>query len=160
MEEFKYLGTTLTNKNSIQEEIKTRLKLGNACYYSAQNLLSSSLLSKKLRIKIYKNIILPVVLYGCETWSLTLRDERTLRVFENVVLRRAFGSKRDEVAGERRKLHNEELSDLYSLPNTVRVVKSRRMRWAGMWRVWGRGELCTGLWWGNLRERAIGETQT
>ena len=75
VEEFKYLGTTLTNKNSIQEEIKSRLKLGNACYYSVQNLFSSSLLSKKLKVKIYRTIILPVVLYGCETWSLTLRDE-------------------------------------------------------------------------------------
>ena len=87
--------------------------------------------SKKLKIKIYRTIILPVVLYGCETWSLTLRDERRLRVFENRVLRRVFGPKRDEVTGELRKLHNEELSDLYSLPNIVRVVNSRRMRWAG-----------------------------
>ena len=94
-------------------------------------LISSSLLSKKLKIKIYRTIILPVVLYGCETWSLTLRDERRLRVFENWVPRRVFGPKRDEVTGEWRKLHNEELSDLYSLPNIVRVVKSRRMRWAG-----------------------------
>jgi len=82
VEEFKYLGTKLTHKNSIQEEIKSRLKLGNACYYSVQNLLSSSLLSKKLKIKIYRTIILPVVLYGCETWSLTLREECRLRVFE------------------------------------------------------------------------------
>jgi len=124
-------SSTLTNKNSIQEEIKIRLKLGNACYYSVQNLLSSSLLSKKLKIKIYRTIILAVVLYGCETWSLTLREERRLRVFENRVLRRVFGPKRDEVTGEWRKLHNEELSYVYSLPNIVWVVKSRRMRWAG-----------------------------
>ena len=91
VEEFKYLGTTLTNQNSIQEEIKCRLKLGNACYYSVQNLLSSSLLPKTLKIKIYRTIILPVVLYGCETWSLTLREERRLRMFENRVLRRVFG---------------------------------------------------------------------
>ena len=77
-----------------------------------------------LKIKIYRTIILPVVLYGCETWSLTLREERRLRVFENRVLRRVFGPKRDEVTGEWRKLHNEELNDLYSLPNIVRVVKS------------------------------------
>ena len=96
-----------------------------------QNLLSSSLLSKKLKIKIYRNIILPVVLYGCKTWSLTLREERRLRVFENRVLRRVFGPKRDEVTGEWRKLHNEELSDRYYLRYIVRVVKSRRMRWAG-----------------------------
>jgi len=75
VEEFKYLGTTLINQNSIQEEIKSRLNLGNACYYSVQNLLSSRLLSKNLKIKIYRTIILPVVLYGCETWSLTLREE-------------------------------------------------------------------------------------
>ena len=100
MEEFKYLGTTLTNQNSIQEEIKSRLNLGNACYYSVQNLLSSRLLSKNLNIKIYRSIILPVVLYGCETWSLTLREERRLRVFEHMVLRRVFGPKRDEVTGE------------------------------------------------------------
>jgi len=77
------------------------------------------------------SIILPVVLYGCETWSLTLREERRLRVFENRVLRRVFGPERDEVTGEWRKLHNKQFSDLYSLPNIVRVVKSRRMRWAG-----------------------------
>jgi len=73
--------------------------LGNACYYSVQNLLSSSLLSKKLRIKIYRTIVLPVVLYGCETWSLTLREERRLRLFESRVLRRVFGPKRDEAIG-------------------------------------------------------------
>jgi len=112
VEEFKYLGSTLTNQNSIQGEIKSRLKLGNACYYSVQNLLSSRLLFKNLKIKIYRTIILPVVLYGCETWSLTLRVERRLRVFENRVLRRVFGPKRDEVTGEWRKLHNEELGDL------------------------------------------------
>ena len=91
VEEFKYLGTTLTNQNSIQEEIKCRLKLGNACYYSVQNLLSSRFLSKNLKIKVYRTIIPSVVLYGCETWSLTLREERRLRVFENRVLRRVFG---------------------------------------------------------------------
>ena len=78
VEGFKYLGTTLKNQNSIQEEIKCRLKLGNACHYSVHNLLSPSLLSKTLKIKIYRTIILLVVLYGCETWSLTLREERRL----------------------------------------------------------------------------------
>ena len=108
----------------MQEEIKSRLKSGNACYHSVQNLLSSSLLSKNLKIKIYRTIILPVVLYGCETWSPTLREERRLRVFENRVLRRIFGPKRDEVTGEWRRLHNEELNVLSSSPNIVRVRRT------------------------------------
>jgi hypothetical protein len=116
-----------------------------------QNLLSSRWLSKNLKIRIYRTIILPVVLYGCETWSLTLKEERRLRVFENRVLRRIFGPKRDEITGEWRKLHNEELNGLYSLPNIVRVIKSRRLRWAGHVARMGRGEVCTGFWWGNLR---------
>jgi hypothetical protein len=85
-------------------------------------------LSKNLKIKIYKTIILPVALYGCETWSLTLKEAHRLRVFENRVLRRIFGTKRDEVTGELRKLHNEELRDMYSSPSIIRIIKSRSMR--------------------------------
>jgi len=131
VEEFKYLETTLTHQNSIPEEIKSRLRSVNVCYHSVQNLLSSGLLSKNLKIKIFRTIILPVVLYGCETWLLKLREERRLRVFENRVLRRIFGPRRDEVMGEWRRLHNKELNDLYSSPNIEVVIKSRRMRWAG-----------------------------
>jgi len=100
LEQFTYLGTTLTYQNYIQEEIKSRLKSGNACCHSVHDLLSSSLQSKNVKIKIYRTIILPVVLYGCETWSPTLQEEHRLRASENRVLRRIFGSKRDEVAGE------------------------------------------------------------
>jgi hypothetical protein len=122
-EEFKYLGATLMNRNSIHEEIKS--------YHLVQNLLSSRLLSKNTKIRVYRTIILPVVLYGCETWSLTLREEQRLRVFENRVLRKIFGPKGDEVTGEWRRLHNKELTDLYSSPNIIWIMKSKRMRWAG-----------------------------
>jgi hypothetical protein len=84
-----------------------------------------------VKVRIYRTIILPVILYGCETWSLTVREEHKLRVFENRVLRRIFGSKRDGVTGGWRKLHNEELHNLYSSPRKFRFIKSRRMRWAG-----------------------------
>jgi len=153
VEEFKYLGTNLTNQNSIEEEIKSRLKSGNACYHSVQNLLSCRLLSKNLNIKIYRTVILPVVLYGCETWPLILREERKLRVFENRVLRKIFVPRRDEVTGEWRRLHNEELNDMYSSPNMVRVIKSRRMRWAGHVERMGEERRCMESWWENQRER-------
>ena len=112
-----------------------------------------SLLSKNLKFKIYRTINLPVVLYGCETWLLTMREERRLRVFENKMLRSIFGPKRDEVTGEWRKLHNEELNDLYSSPSIFRVIKSRIMMWAGHVAPMGVGESYSGFWWGNLRER-------
>jgi hypothetical protein len=120
---FKYLGTTLTDQNHMHEGIKSRLNSGNACYHSVQSLLSSRLLSRKLKAKIYKTIILPDVLYGCETWSLTLREEHRLRVFENRVLMRIFGPTRDEVTGEWRKLQNGELHNLYSSPDIIRQIE-------------------------------------
>jgi hypothetical protein len=97
---FRYLGTTLTDQNCIHEEIKSRLNSGNACYHSVQSLLSSRLLARNVKVKIYKTIIVPLVLFVCEMWSLMLREEHRLRVFENRVLRRIFGPKRDEVMEE------------------------------------------------------------
>ena len=108
-----------------------------------------------MKIKIYRIIILSGVLYGYETWSLTLREERRLRVFENRVLRRIFGTKRDEGTGEWRKLHNEELNDLYCSPNIVRVIKSRRMRWAGHVARMGQGR---GVYRVLARETSVKET--
>ena len=159
VKEFKYLGTTLTNQNSIAEEIKSRLRSGNACYHSVQNLLFSRL-SKNLKIKIrvYRTIILLVVLYGCETWSLTLWKKRKLRVFESMVLRRIFEPRRDEVTGEWSRLHNEELNDLYSSPNNVRVIKPRRMRWAGHVAPMGEERGCIGSWWRDRGRETTGKT--
>jgi hypothetical protein len=125
---FKYFGTALTDQNYIHEEIKSRLNSGYAYYHSVQSLLTSRLLSRNLKVKIYKTIIIPVVLYGCETWSLTLRKKHRLRVFENRVLRRIFGPKRHEVTGEWRKLHSGELHILYLSLDIIRHIKSRRMR--------------------------------
>jgi len=147
---FGYMRNNLINENYFQEEINGRFNSGNACYHSVQNLLSSSFLSKNLKIKICKTINLPAVLYGCETWSLTLRDERRLRVLENRLLRRIFGLKRDEVTKKDRKLNNEEINVL--LTNIIRVTKTRRVRLK--WHVARTDEsrgVCRVLW-GNLRE--------
>ena len=129
--DLEFLGTTLTNQNTIQEEIKRNLKSGNACYHSVQNLLSSSLLCKNLNTKMYRKINLPVILYGCEIWLLTLKVVCRLWVSENRVLRRIFGPRRNEVTGECKKLKNVVLNDLYSSPNIIRLKKSRRMMWVG-----------------------------
>jgi hypothetical protein len=155
---FKYLGTTLTDQDCIHEEIKSRLNSGNACYHSVQSLLSSRLLSRIVKFKIYKTITLPVVLYGCETWSLMLREEHRLRVFEKRVLRRIFGPKRDEVTGEWRKLHNEELHNLYSSPDIIRQVKANEVgRACG---THGRGEKSVQGFGGKARrKKTTGKTQ-
>jgi hypothetical protein len=108
--------------NIVEENIDTIQKYSEA-------LLDAS--KVKVKVKIYKTIILPVVLCGCETWSLTLREKHRLRMFENRVLRRMFGFKAVEVTRERRNLHGEELHNLYSSPDIIRQIKSRRMRWAG-----------------------------
>jgi hypothetical protein len=124
MAQFRYLGMTITIQNLIQEEMRWKLNSGNACYHSVQNLLSH-FLSKNMKIRTYKTIILPVVLCGCATWSLTLLEDHRLRV-----LRRIFGLKRDEVTGGWRKLYNEELHNFYSSPSITRMILSRRMKLA------------------------------
>jgi hypothetical protein len=114
----------------IKEEIKKKMNSGNAYYHTVPNLLSSRLLQKNLKVRMYKNTILPLVLYGSETCSLTLWEKYKLRVCENMVLKRIFGPKRDVVTRGWRKLHNEELCDFYSSPSVIKFIKPR-MRWAG-----------------------------
>jgi hypothetical protein len=129
--QFKYLGETVTNEKLIQEEIKRRLNSGNACYHSVQKLLSSRLLSENIKFRIYRILILPVVLYGRETCSPTLREEQRLRVFENRVLGKIYGQKRNKLTGGLEKLHNEEILNFCSSPSIIRMIKSRIMRWEG-----------------------------
>ncbi|KAJ4435581.1 hypothetical protein ANN_18197 [Periplaneta americana] len=155
-----YLGATVTNINGTREEIKRRINMGNACYYSVEKLLSSSLLSKNLKVRIYKTVILPVLLYGCETWTLTPREEHRLKVFENKVLRKIFGAKRDEVTGEWRKLHNTELHALYSSPNIIRNIKSRRLRWAGHVARMGESRNAYSVSWETGGKKTFGEAET
>jgi hypothetical protein len=127
--------------------IRCLLYLTYACCPSVQNLLSSRLLYKNVKIRIQKIIILPVVLYGCETCSLTLMEEHRLRISENRVLRRIFRPKRNEVTGGWRKLHIEEINKLYSSTSTVRTMKPRRMKWAGHVAQMGESGMHIGYWW-------------
>ena len=115
------------------------------------------LANQNIKTEINRTIILSLVLYGCETWSLILREERRLKVFEKRVLRRIFGRKRNEVTGKWRRLHNGEFYDLYSLINIIRMVYSRRIRWARHVAQWGRGEVHTTFRCGNVRERELGK---
>jgi hypothetical protein len=147
--QFRYMGTTVTYQNLFQEEIKRRLDSGNICYHTVQKLLSSRLLSKNIKIRKYKIIILPVVLYG----SVTLMEEHKLREFDNRVLRRTFGPKRDEVTGGLRKQHNKELYNLYSSPSIIRVIRRRRMRWARHVAQMGLRGMHIGYWWESQKER-------
>ena len=128
MEQFKYLVTILTNQNCIHEETKSRVQSGNACTHLVQNLLSPSLLSKSIKIKIYRTIILPVLLYGCEIWSVTLSEVPGLRMFKIMVLRKMFDTKRDNVTRDRRRLQNKELCYMYSSQNIIWATELRRMR--------------------------------
>jgi hypothetical protein len=150
---FKHLGTTLTDPNCIYEEIKSRLNSGNACYHWVQSLLSSLLLSRNVKVKIYKTIFLPVLLYGWETWSLMLKEQHRLRVFENRVLRRIFGPKRVEVMGEWRSCTMRNFIIFYSSPDIIRQIKSRRMRWAGHVARIGEDRKVCKVWWESQKER-------
>jgi hypothetical protein len=143
----------VSDEISIQEKIKSRLKSRNNCYQSVLNPLSSSLLSKNIKIKIHRIIILPVVWYGCETWSLILEEKRRLSVSETMVLRRIYGPKREEGTEDCTRLHNEKLNDTYCSPNITRLIKSRRMRWAGHVACKETRQVHTGVWWRDLRER-------
>jgi hypothetical protein len=156
---FGYLGTTLTDQNCMHEEIKSRLNSGNACYHSVQSLLSSHLLSKNLKVKTYKTIILPVVLYGCETWSITSGEELRLRVFENRVLR-IFGPNRDEVMGQWKNFHNGQLHNSYSSPDIIGQDKINENEVGGACSTHGRWEKSVqGVGGRARREKAICKTK-
>jgi hypothetical protein len=136
---------TVTIQNLVGEEINRRSASGSSHYSAIQNILFSRLLSRNAKSRIY-NVIMPVVVYCCETWTLTASAEHRLRVFENRVLRRMFEPKRDELTGGWRKLHNTELRDLYSWTSTIRIIKSRRLRLVDMDREWGRREKRKSYW--------------
>jgi hypothetical protein len=148
----KYLETTLKDQNCMHEEIKSRINSENACYVSVQSLLSCRQLSMIVKVKIHKTVILSVVLCGCKSWSLTLREQNRLRIFGNRVLRRIFGPERDEVKEERRKLHSGELQKLYLSPNIIRRVKPRRMRWAEYVTCMGKERKMYKFWWESPKE--------
>jgi hypothetical protein len=154
---YKYLGTTLTNQNDIHDEIKKHVKFRECLLSFSQKTLVFQPDIKKLKPKIYKTIILPFVLYECEIWSLTLREEHCLWAFENSVLRKIFRPKMEEDRSWRR-LHNDEFHSLYSPPDIVKVIISRRMRWWVMEYTWGRGEVFTGFWLGDLKEETTEKT--
>jgi hypothetical protein len=148
MVHLKYFWTIVTNKILIQEEIKWRLNSGNVCYHSVRNLLSSRFLSKNIKMKIYRTIILPVLLYGCDTRSFTLRE-----TIDWGCLRTGCGGEyldRRDMKWLKvffRKLHNEELHHLYSTPSIIRMINSRSMRWAEYVAWMGRRGMDIGFWW-------------
>jgi hypothetical protein len=139
-------------QNYMHEEIKSRLNSGNACYHSVYSLWSSRLLSRNVKVTKYNTIIVPVVLHGCETGYLTVREQHGLRGFENRVLRRIFGPKRDDVMGEWRKLHNGELHNLLSSPNTT-PDQIKKNEVGGACGTHGMKEKCTRFWWERPKER-------
>lgn len=126
---FKYLGVVISNKNTEETEIQNRLNLANGCFYALNKLMSSKLLSQTTKIRLYKTIISPILLYGAETWKLNKKEEKKLIVFENKVLRKIYGPVFEE--GEWRRRHNRELRELYKEPDLVCEFKCRRVRWAG-----------------------------
>jgi len=131
VEEFRYLGSTVTSDNDMNREVTLRIQSGNRCLFSVGHLLSSRVLSRRAKLRIYNSVIRPCVLYGCDTWNLTVRMQERLLVFENRVLRRILGPKRDPVTGRFRMRPNEETRQLTGQPLITSVIKSRRLQWAG-----------------------------
>ena len=131
MQQFKYLGTLITQQNEIGTEIKARLQAANKCYFGLTKLLKSRVISKNLKSQIYQTLIKPVVTYGSETWTMRKNDENALLVFERKVLRKIYGPCKDEHTGEWRIRKNKELQDLYQRPSIKEDIAKRRLKWAG-----------------------------
>jgi hypothetical protein len=135
VEQFKYLGSFLTEKNNVTIEIAARIQAGNRCYYGLTKILSSRTISRRMKERLYTSLIRPVVLYGSETWPIRKMDEHKFMIFERKVLRKINGPVKDEITGEWRRRKNIELEILYSNADIVEVIRSRRLRWAGhAWR--------------------------
>lgn len=131
VKEFKYLGTTITEDNVGSEEINNRIQAGNRCLYALQDLIRSKELTRLTKINLYITVIRPVVMYGSETWTMTVANEERLRIWERKVLRKIYGPTRDDETGTWRRKSNKELEELFGVTNIIKEIKSRRLQWAG-----------------------------
>ena len=127
--QFKYLGSILTDDNNISEEVRSRVTSGNKCFFALSNVFKSKIINRKLKITAFNTILKPIVMYGSECWTLTTKDEEFLRAWERKILRKIYGPK--QLDGQWRIRTNEELYQLYQKPDIIKEIKSKRLRWLG-----------------------------